>query len=325
MRIWHWPAAALAVALCAPPAAAQTYPSKPISIVIPLGAGGAMDSITRTMGEQLSQRLGQPVLIENRPGGGMVIGSNAVAQADPDGHTLMNAPSGAYVINPTLYKKLPYDPQADFTPVALYARIPFVLVVNTSLPVKSVKELIQYSKDNPGKLTYAASTIGAVIHLSGELLKHDAGLNMVMVPYKQGGPAALNDVVAGHVPVTFADPSLVKGLIEAGKIRAIGVSSKARMPSLPDVPTLDESGVPGFEAVSWHMIVVPGKTPKPVVEKLHAELAAIAALPAIHQRMLQLGLIPEKNSSIDAMRKFMKSENDRWGGIIKKAGIAGSL
>ena len=162
MRKSHLAIAALAIAaLGAHPVAAQTYPSKPISIVIPLGAGGAMDSITRTIAEQLSQRLGQPVVIENKPGGGMVIGSNAVAQAEPDGHTLMNAPSGAYVINPTLYKKLPYDPQKDFVPVALYARIPFVLVVNPSLPVKSVKELIQYSKDNPGKLSYAASTIGA--------------------------------------------------------------------------------------------------------------------------------------------------------------------
>ena len=270
---------ALLAALGAASANAQSYPSKPISIVIPLGAGGAMDSITRAIAEQLSQRLSQPVVIENKPGGGMVIGSNAVASAEPDGYTLMNAPSGAYVINPTLYKTLPYNPQTGFVPISFYARIPFVLVVNPSVPANSVKELIQYSKDNPGKLSYAASTIGAVIHLSGEMLKHDAGLNMVMVPYKQGGPAALNDVVAGHVPVTFADPSLVKGLIEGGKIRALGVSSKTRMPSLPDVPTLHESGVPNFEAVSWHMIVAPGKTPQPVVDKLRAELKAITEQP----------------------------------------------
>jgi tripartite-type tricarboxylate transporter receptor subunit TctC len=326
MKTTHLAIAALALAaLGTLPGAAQNYPTKPISIVIPLGAGGAMDSITRTLAEQLSQRLGQPVVIENKPGGGMVIGSSAVAQAEPDGHTLMNAPSGAYVINPTLYKKLSYDPNSDFVPVALYARIPFVLVVNPALPVNSVKDLIQYSKDNPGKLSYAASTIGAVIHLSGELLKHEAGLNMVMVPYKQGGPASLNDVVAGHVPVTFADPSLVKGLIEGGKIRAIGVSSKTRMPSLPDVPTLDESGVKGFEAVSWHMIVAPAKTPKPVVDKLHAEIKAIVAQPAVHQRMLQLGLIPVDSPSVEGMRKYIESENNLWGGIIRKAGIAGTM
>ena len=318
-------AALMLVVLGANTAAAQTYPNKPVSIVIPLGAGGAMDSITRTIGEQLSQKVGQPVVIENKPGGGMVIGSNYVAQSDPDGHTLMNAPSGAYVINTTLYKKLPYDPKQDFVPVSLYARIPFVLVVNPALPVKNVKELIQYSKDNPGKLSYAASTIGAVIHLAGEMLKHDSGLNMVMVPYKQGGPAALNDVVAGHVPVTFADPSLVKGLIEAGKIRAIGVSSKARMPSLPDVPTLHESGVPGFEAESWHMVVAPGKTPKPAVDKLVSEFKAITEQPAVNVRMLQLGLIPQKAMPVEDMRKFMASEDKRWGDIIRKSGIAGTL
>jgi tripartite-type tricarboxylate transporter receptor subunit TctC len=318
-------AALASVALAPQAATAQTYPDKAISVVIPLGAGGAMDRITRIMGDQLSKRLGQPVVIENRPGGGMVIGASAVAGAEPDGYTLMNAPSGAYVINPTLYKKLAYDPEKDFVPVALYARIPFVLVVNPSLPVNSVKELIKYSHDNPGKLSYAASTRGAVIHLAGELLRHDAKMNMISVPYKQGGPAALNDVVAGHVPVTFADPSLVPGLIAAGKIRALGVSSLTRMPNLPDVPTLDEAGVKGFEAVSWHLIVAPSKTPKPVVEKLHAELKAIAAQPEVREQMLKMGLMPVDSPSVDDLRKFMQTENERWGNIVREAGAAGSM
>jgi tripartite-type tricarboxylate transporter receptor subunit TctC len=325
MKVFRTCLAAILLAASSAAAMAQDWPTRPLRIVVPFPAGGSADTQTRVIADELSKALGQPVVIENKPGGGMVIGSNAVAQAEPDGHTLMNAPSGAYVINPTLYKSLPYDPKTGFVPVAIYARIPFVLVVNPSLPVNSVKELIQYSKDNPGKLSYAASTIGAVIHLSGEMLKHEAGLNIVMVPYKQGGPAALNDVVAGHVPVTFADPSLVKGLIEAGKIRAIGVSSKTRMPSLPNVPTLDESGVPGFEAVSWHMIVAPGKTPQPIVAKLNAEIRTITEQPAVNQRMLQLGLIPEKATSMEAMRKFIDAENTRWGGIIRKTGIAGTM
>jgi tripartite-type tricarboxylate transporter receptor subunit TctC len=306
-------------------AQAQSYPSKTISLVIPLGAGGAMDNIARVIADKLSRRLNGTVIVENKPGGGMVIGANAVAKADPDGHTLMVAPSGAYVINPTLYKKLPYDAENDFVPLSLYARIPFVLVVNPKLPVNSVKELIKYAKDNPGKLSYAASTIGAVIHLSGEILKHEAGIDMVSVPYTRGGPAALFDVVAGNVQVTFADPSLVPSMIGAGKIRALGVSSPERMPSLPDVPTVAEAGVPGFNAMSWHLIVAPAKTPKPVVDKLHAELKAIIAEPAVHQQMLKLGLVPVDSPSVEDLKKFVASENVRWGNIVKAAGVAGKM
>ena len=207
------------------PVAAQTYPTKTISIVIPLGAGGSMDVITRTIAEQLTKRLGQPVIIENRPGGGMVIGASAVASAPADGYTLMNAPSGAYAINPTLFKQLSYDPEKDFVPVALYTRIPFVLVVNPALPVNSVKELIKYATDNPGQLSYAASGRGGMIHLAGEMFRHAAKINMTSVPHRQGGPASLNDVVAGHVPVTFADPGVAQGVIAGGKVRALGVTS----------------------------------------------------------------------------------------------------
>jgi tripartite-type tricarboxylate transporter receptor subunit TctC len=326
MKTRHLAVAALALlALGVGPGAAQSYPEKSISIVIPLGAGGAMDRITRLIGEQMSKRLGQPVVVENRPGAGMVVGASAVANAAPDGYTLMNAPSGAYAINPTLFKKLSYDPDKDFVPVAMYTRIPFVLVVNPSLPVNSVQELIKYSNDNPGKLSYAASTRGGVIHLAGEMFKHDAKINMTSVPYKQGGPAALNDVVAGHVPVTFADPSIVQGLIDAGKIRALGVSSLQRMPNLPTVPTIDEAGVRGFEAVSWHLIVAPAKTPKAIVDKLNAEIKAVTATPEIHSQMLKMGLMPVATPSVDELKKFMANENKRWGDIVRDAGAAGSM
>ena len=326
MKTRHLAAAALALlALSVGPGAAQSYPEKSISIVIPLGAGGAMDRITRLIGEQMSKRLGQPVVIENRPGAGMVVGASAVANAPPDGYTLMNAPSGAYAINPTLFKKLSYDPDKDFVPVAMYTRIPFVLVVHPSLPVNSVQELIKYSNDNPGKLSYAASTRGGVIHLAGEMFKHDAKINMTSVPYKQGGPAALNDVVAGHVPVTFADPSIVQGLIDAGKIRALGVSSLQRMPNLPNVPTIDEAGVKGFEAISWHLIVAPAKTPKAVVDKLNAEIKAVTAMPEIHSQMLKMGLMPVETPSSEELKKFMANENKRWGDIVRESGVAGSM
>jgi tripartite-type tricarboxylate transporter receptor subunit TctC len=318
-------ATGLALALSPQSAGAQKFPEKTVTIVIPIGAGGAMDRITRLMAEQLTKRLGEPVIVENRPGGGMVVGASAVANAAPDGHTLMNAPSGAYAINPTLFRKLPYDPEKDFVPVAMYARIPFVLVVNPSLPVNSVTELIKYATANPGKLTYAGSGRGGVIHLAGEMFRHATKIDMTNVPYRQGGPASLNDVVAGHVPVTFADPAIVQGLITGGKVRALGVTSLKRMPNLPQVPTLDESGVKGFEAVSWHLIVAPAKTPKVVVDKLNAEIKAVAAMPEINQQMLRMGLIPVMSPPVDDLRKFVQSENKRWGDIVREAGVAGSM
>jgi len=317
-------AAAFAALPVSPPAQAQNYPSKTVTIVLPLGAGGSIDSISRVIADKLSQRLGQPVIVENKPGGGMVIGAKLVAAAEPDGHTFMIAPSGAFAINPTMYKALPYDPDKDFVPISLYARLPFVLVVNPAFPAKSVKELVQYARDNPGKVSYAASTLGGVIHLAGVILNHDAGIKMQMVPYRQGGPAALNDVVAGHVPVTFADPSLVSGLAEAGKIRVLGVSGTTRMATLPNVPTVAEAGVPGYEATSWHLMVAPARTPKPIVDKMHAEMKAIMATPELAERINRMGMTPVDSPSVDELRKFVASENARWGRIVRDAGIAGS-
>jgi tripartite-type tricarboxylate transporter receptor subunit TctC len=324
LKTWALLGFAAAALAFTPLAQAQTYPSKPITIVLPLGAGGSMDTISRTIAEKLSQRLGQPVIVENKPGGGMGIGARQVANADPDGHTLMIAPSGAYAINPTMYKSLPYNPEKDFVPISLYARIPFVLVVNPSFPAKTVKELVAHVKANPGKVSYAASTLGGVIHLAGVILNHDAGIKMTMVPYSRGGPAALNDVVAGHVPVTFADPSLAPGMIKAGKVRGLGVSSTTRMKTLPDLPTVAEAGVPGYEAISWHMMVAPKKTPKAVVDKVHAEMKAIMKLPDVLGRMERMGLEPIDTPSVADLQKFMASENVRWGKIVTDAGIAGS-
>jgi len=326
MKLRHW--ALLGLALIALPfasaAQAQDYPNKTVTIVLPLGAGGSMDTIARVIAAKLEQQLKGTVIVENKPGGGMGIGARMVASADPDGHTLMIAPSGAYAINQTLFKSLPYDPVKDFVPISLYARIPFVLVVNPSVPAKSVKELVAYVKANPGKVTYAASTLGGVIHLAGVILDHDAGIKMQMIPYKRGGPAALNDVVAGHVQVTFADPSLAPGMIKSGKVRGLGVSSKTRMDTLPDLPTVAEAGVPGYEAISWHMMVAPAKTPKPVVDRLHAAMKTIMAMPDVKKRMEGMGLVPVDSPSVNDMQTFVKSEADRWGKIVTQAGIAHS-
>jgi tripartite-type tricarboxylate transporter receptor subunit TctC len=187
-----------------------------------------------------------------------------------------------------------------------------------------VKELVQYAKDNPGKVTYAASTLGGVIHLAGVIFDHDAGIKMTMVPYKQGGPAALNDVVAGQVNVTFADPLLAPSMIAAGKVRALGVSSTTRMPTLPEVPTVAEAGVPGYEAISWHLMVAPAKTPQPIVDRMHAEMLAIMAAPDVQKQMHAMGLMPVASPSVADMQKFVASENTRWGKIVTEAGIAAS-
>jgi putative tricarboxylic transport membrane protein len=326
MKLRYW--ALLGLALVALPFAsavqAQDYPNKTITIVVPLGAGGSMDTIARVIADKLEKHFKSTVIIENKPGGGMGIGARMVAAADPDGYTLMIAPSGAYAINQTLFKSLPYDPVKDFVPLSLYARIPFVLVVNPSVPAKSVKDLVAHVKKNPGKVTYAASTLGGVIHLAGVILDHDAGIKMQMIPYKRGGPAALNDVVAGHVQVTFADPSLAPGMIKAGKVRGLGVSSATRMDTLPDLPTVAEAGVPGYEAISWHMMVAPAKTPKPIVDKLHAAMKTIMAMPDVKKRMEGMGLVPVDSPSVPDLQAFVQSEAKRWGKIVTEAGIAHS-
>jgi tripartite-type tricarboxylate transporter receptor subunit TctC len=304
-------------------ATAQDYPTRPVTLVVPLAAGGAMDIIARSFGPKLAERLGKSVIIENRTGGGTVTGAMAVANAAPDGHILLIAPSGTLTTNVTLYKKLPYDPVKDFAPVALYTQVPFVLVSNPSLPVKTLPELIKYGKDNPGKLSFASTGTGAVPHLAGEILRSMAGIEMTHVPYR-GGPPALNDVIAGHVHMFFADTAITPPLLKDGKIRALGVSSSTRAGVLPDVPTIAEAGLPGFEAVSWHLIVAPAGTPKEIVNKLHAELKSVMASPDIRQQMVEMGLIPIDTPSVDELQRFVGREIVRWGKIVQQVGIAGT-
>ncbi len=287
----------LSLAALAPlivPAKAQDYPSRPVTIVLPLAAGGAMDIIARSVGAKLADRLGKPVVIENRTGGGTVIGANAVAKAPPDGYMLLFAPSGTLTTNATLFKHLPYDPGKDFVPVALTSKLGFVMVVNPSLGVGSLKEFVKYAKDNAGKVSFASTGTGATPHLAGEMLKVQAGIQMTHVPYR-GSPPALADVVANHVQMTFTDPAISPPLIKDGKVRALAVSSLTRVGALPDIPTMDEAGLPGFEAVSWHMFAVPANTPSDVVNRLHSELKAIFALPETREQLVKMGLIADRH------------------------------
>jgi tripartite-type tricarboxylate transporter receptor subunit TctC len=252
-----------------------------------------------------------------------VIAATSVAHAAPDGYTLLFAPSGTLTTNATLYKSLPYDPGKDFIPVALTSKIGFVLVVNAGLPVRSLADLVDYAKRNPGKLSYGSTGTGATPHLAIEMIKRATGIEMTHVPYK-GSIAALTDVVAGHVQLTFTDPAISPQLIAEGKVRALGVSSLTRVGVLPDVPTLAESGLPGFEAVSWHMLVVPAGTPKDIVTRLNTELKAVMALPETKKQIVDIGLIPMEPPPVEEMQKFLAAEITRWGKLVHEAGIAGT-
>jgi tripartite-type tricarboxylate transporter receptor subunit TctC len=304
-------------------AGAQDYPTRPITIVVPYTPGGSTDITARLVGQKLEERLGKPVLIENRPGAGTAIGSTAVAKSAPDGYTLLLATPTPLAINVTLHKNLGYDPASDFVPLVLIAQAPFVLIVNPSVPIKSVQELIKYAKENPGKLSYGSGGPGSPHHLYAELLKSMTGIQMTHVPYK-GTQPALNDVIAGHIQIMFSDIPPAIGGIQTGKVRPLGVSTKARVAAFPNVPTIAESGVPGFDVSGWFMLVAPAKTPVPIIAKLHGELKSIVASPAVKEQIAKLSLLPVDTPSVADMQVFVKTEIVRWGKVVDQAGIAGS-
>jgi len=313
-------AALLAIAA---PAHADTYPSRPVTMVVPYAAGGGLDVLARTLAVHLSQSLGKPVIVENRPGAGTTIGAGMVAKATPDGYTIMLGTSSAFAINVTLRKKLPYDPAKDFVPIALVANAPFMLLVNPSLPVHSLAELIAYVKARPGKLSYGSAGPGSPQHLSMELLKTMTGMDVVHIPYKGDAPA-LTDLVAGHIPLMFGEPTPILPLMKDGKVRALAVSSATRLPTMPDIPTVAEAGVPGFNFVSWQMIVAPEGTPKEIVDRLHVEIKKVIDLPEIKAEYARTARISVDYPPVDALVQYMKSEIVRMGKVVEKAGLKGS-
>ena len=305
------------------PAAAQDYPTRPITIVVPYTPGGSTEILSRFVGQKLEERLGKSVVIENKPGAGTVIGSSLVAKSAPDGYTLMMATPTPMAINVMLHKQLPYDPATDLIPLVMVAGAPFVLVVNAALPIHSVKEFIAYAKERPGQLSYGSGGPGAPHHLYAELLASMTGIKMTHVPYK-GTLPALNDVVAGHIPVMFSDIPPLVGVMPTGKVRPIGVSTKARVAAFPDVPPLNEAGVPGFDVAGWFMLVAQGKTPAPIVDKLHRELKAVMAMPEVKAQIAKLSLLPMDTPPVAEMQSYVKSEIVRWGKVVEAAGIARS-
>ena len=297
---------------------AQTYPTKPIRLVVPFPPGGATDILARDVAQKLTEAWGQSVIVDNRPGAGGNIGSELVAKSAPDGYTLEMGTVGTHAINASLYAKMPYDHVKDFTPVILVAGVPNVLVVNPAVPANSVAELVAYAKANPGKLNFASSGNGTSIHLSGELFKVMAGVQITHIPYK-GSAQALQDLLAGQVQLMFDNlpPSLPQ--IKAGKLRALAVTSATRAPALPDVPTLAESGLPGFEASSWFGILAPAGTPAPIVAKLNAEVANWLATPEAKEKLLKQGANPAGGTPQD-FAKHIAAETAKWAKVVKDSG-----
>jgi tripartite-type tricarboxylate transporter receptor subunit TctC len=321
MRLFQSAAVLIAVhAFGMPQANAQEYPIRPVTIAVPYAAGGGVDVVTRLVAQRLSQRLGHSFVVDNRLGAGGLIATSSVAKAPPDGYTLLLATDAQLAAQVTLRKALPYDPTRDFVPVVLIGTTPFGLIVNSSLPARSVADLIRLAKAQPGKISYGSSGPGGIPHLLTELFMSMTGTRMTHVPYK-GTAQALNDVVAGHVPVTFSGLVPVVGLIQGGKIRILGITSMKRVPAVPDVPPIADT-VPGFAASAWLMIVAPAGTPKPVVDRLHAEIGTIVALPEIHEQFAKVGYFPPDPMPQDRLGGLIRSEIERWGEVITHAGIA---
>jgi tripartite-type tricarboxylate transporter receptor subunit TctC len=325
MRFWHLAAVAIATAVVHAPAdaRAENYPSRTVTIVAPAAPGGLYSLFARLVGTTLEQRLGKTFVVENRPGASSVVGAVYLARSNPDGYTLMVATSSTMATNVTLFKNLPYDPTVDLAPVALIARVPEVLVVNAALPIHSVADIAKLAKATPGGLHFGSAGPGTSQHLGGEMLKTALGVELTHVPYK-GMQPAISDVAGGHIPMTFSPITLALPLIQAGKVRPIGLSMAQRVEALPDVPSLTELGVKDFDAASWFMLVAPGRTPKGVIAKLYAELRVFGSDPEMRNEFVRLGLVPVESPPPEALKRFVATEIVRWADVVRRAGLAGS-
>ncbi len=315
--------AAIATVVCAGLCAhtwAQSYPSAPVRVIIPFPPGQATDVIGRLVSQRLTDALGRQFIIDNRPGAGGIIGAEAVAKATPDGYTLLVSASGTMVINPSLYRKLSYDPLKDYEPVSLLGLIPLVVVAHPSLPTKTIKDLVALARANPGKLNYGSSGPGTAQHLAMELLKHRAGIDVAHVPYKGSAPAT-TDLIGGHIMLMFDTIASSLSLIKAGKVNAIAVGSSTRSSLLPDVPTVAESGIRDFQAMGWAGMLAPARTPRAIVQRLNAEVVRVLADADTRQRIVALGLEPMSNSP-EEFSAFMKSEIARWSEAVKAAKVS---
>ena len=309
-----------AVLILGTTAAPQTYPEKPLRWIVPYPPGGGSDFFARTVTEKLSAQLGQRILVENRPGAATMIGAQEVASAPADGYTVLQGDGATYAINPALYKKMPYDPKRQLAPVSLTARFAMLLVVNpTVLQVNSVKQFIERAKKEQGKLSYASVGAGSPHHLAMELFAQKGGVQLLHVPYKGAAPA-VQDLLGGHVPAMFLDLATAAPHLKGGRIQALGVAADKRIPQLPEVPTIREAGVAGFEAWAWQGLSVPAGTPTQIIAKLNAEYQKAIADPAIRQKLIDAGIEP-LHSGPDQMGAYIASEKEKWAKVIRAGNV----
>jgi tripartite-type tricarboxylate transporter receptor subunit TctC len=298
----------------------EAYPEHQVSFVVPFAPAGGTDILARLLAQKLEQHFGKPFVVENRPGAGTVLATNYVAKSPPDGYTISMTVS-SLAADVTLYKSLPYDPAKDLVPVALIARVPFVLVVSPSLPVSNVEDLIKLAKQKT--LSYGSGGVGAFHHLAAALFASMAGIKMTHVPYRGSAPA-LSDLMAGYIQLMFIDYGPASAFISSGKIRPLAVTTKQPLSVLPEVPPLAEAGVPGFDAAAWQGVIAPAHTPPAIVGKLNAALNAAVAMPDVRLRMREIGMIPVGAGSPAELQEFLQSEIVRWGKVVEDAGIAHS-
>ena len=299
---------------------AQAYPSKSVRLVVPFAAGGSTDIVARTLAPRLTEMWGQTVVVDNRPGGSTVIGTEIVAKSPPDGHTLFVTPA-PFTIVPSLMKRLPYDPQKDFEPVTLINTTPLVVVVHPGVPAKNIKEFIALAKSRPGTLNFASSGSGGSNHLAGELFNAMAGVKMVHIPYKGNAPA-LVDLLGGHVDAAFNGLTSAIPLIRGGKLRALGMTSLTRTGAMPEVPTLDEQGLKGFLAIAWNGLTAPARTPRDVINKINADVSKLVRTPELVERLKADGSEPA-GYSVEQYQKFLRDETAKWAKVIAAAGVTG--
>jgi tripartite-type tricarboxylate transporter receptor subunit TctC len=312
--------AAAVLAVAATGAMAQAWPTKPVTIVVPFAPGGGTDIGTRVVAQKLSQLWGQSVVVDNRGGAGGNVGLDIVSRAKPDGYTLMTGNVGTQSINPTLYKKLNYNPDTAFTPIAQFAELPFVLAATTSLPANNARELVALAKAQPDKVSYASSGAGGSPHLSGETFKIATGTKILHVPYKGGG-AAMTDLISGNVQLMFASVLELSGHIKAGKLKAIAIAGKQRVPALPDVPTLEESGVSGAESGSWLGLLAPAGTPQAIVDKVAQDVKQVLALPDVQQQLMAQGAVARFGTAAE-FNTLIANDRKKYARIITENNLS---
>ena len=300
-------------------AAQPVYPAKPVRFIVPYPPGSGTDIVARMLGQKLTEAWGQQVTVDNRPGAGAIIGVDAIAKAAPDGYTIGIADNGPLAINPALYAKLPYHPVHDFTPITLVANLPFILVVHPGMPVHSVAELIAFAKGRPGQINYASVGNGSAVHLATELFKTRAGVDLVHVPYKGSAPA-LTGLLGGEASVMFVNLLSSMPLVKAGKLRALATGTPKRLLAAPDLPTIAEAGVPGYEYQAWFGVVGPAGIPRPIVERLNADLLRVLAMPEIRERMIGQGGLEPIGSTAESFAALIPREIAHWGKLVRETG-----